>query len=65
MPGTQWYGSDNTDRIISGEAPQRRNRRTGQIETMQVDGLDSTDDSRPIRPFWPDQHVDPFQAGLT
>jgi len=63
MPGTQWYGSENTERIIKGEAPQRRNRRTGHVETMEVDGLDSTADDRPVRPYWPDQQVDPFQGG--
>lgn len=65
MPGTQWYGNDNTDRIIRGEAPQRLNRRTGRVEIMEIDGLDSTDDTRPVRPYWPDQQVDPFQAGMS
>lgn len=59
--GAKWYGDENVARLELGEAPQRRNRRTGQVETLLVDGLDSPNSQVTLRPHWPEQHVDPFQ----
>lgn len=61
IPGIQWYGPGNVERLLGGNAPERRNRRTGQIETMDLAGLDSPGSAMSLRPHWPEEQIDPFQ----
>lgn len=59
--GARWYGDANLERLHDGEAPQRRNRRSGHVENLQIDGLESPNTHMALRPHWPDEQVDPFQ----
>jgi len=61
IPGVRWYGEANVDRMAEGKAPERRNRRSGKMETMQLSGLRSKNDDDPPRPHWPNEELDPFE----
>lgn len=63
IPNVRWYGEENVDRMVQGKAPQRRNRRNGRIETMQLSGLKSAEDAASARPRWPGDEIDPFRGG--
>lgn len=63
IPNVRWYGEENLDRMVHGKAPQRRNRRTGKVETMQLAGLKSAADAGAARPRWPGTEIDPFLEG--
>jgi len=62
IPGVRWYGEPNVERMAEGKAPERRNRRTGKMETMQLSGLRSKNDEDPPRPHWPNEELDPFEV---
>lgn len=61
IPGVHWYGEPNVDRMIEGKPPQRRNRRTGKMESMHLSGLRSATDTELARPHWPSEELDPFE----
>lgn len=61
IPGVRWYGEANVERMAEGKAPERRNRRSGKMETMQLSGLRSKNDDDPPRPHWPNEELDPFE----
>lgn len=60
MAGSQWYGDEGIDRMTRGLPPQRRNRRTGHVETLDIGAVPTVDGTQAARPHWPDEHVDPF-----
>lgn len=61
IAGTRWYGAGNITRLADGEPPQRLNRRTGETETMALEGLGSPGQPGAPRPYWPGDDIDPFQ----
>jgi len=62
IPGVRWYGEPNVNRMAEGKPPERRNRRNGKIETMQLSGLRNKNDNDPPRPHWPNEELDPFEV---
>lgn len=58
---TRMFGEGNHQRMADGKPPKRRNRRTGRVESMQLEGTDfqSTGGLTPV-PNWPTSDVDPF-----
>ena len=59
--GSAIFGAQNIERMKEGKPPQRRNYRSGKIETMRISprSFDESDGEIPI-PYWPSSGVDPF-----
>lgn len=62
--GASTFGQANLARLQSGKPPQRRNPRTGRIETMQLPAAtyDDSNGELPV-PSWPTVAIDPFASG--
>lgn len=58
--GATLFGARNVTRMVDGQPPQRRNARTGRMESMRLPvGSSSADGETPI-PHWPSHELDPF-----
>ncbi len=64
--GAALFGAPNMDRMGVGKPPQRRNPRTGAIETMRLPqaSYHATNGATPL-PEWPCAEIDPFDQGAT
>jgi hypothetical protein len=60
--GAATFGDANIERMGEGRSPQRRNRRTGRIESMRLPNVnfEDTDGQTPV-PTWPGTEIDPFK----
>jgi hypothetical protein len=62
--GSAIFGTANIERMCDGKPPQRRNYRTGKLETMRITPISFQESSGEIPiPYWPSTAVDPFVNG--
>tara|TARA_B100000131_G_scaffold320188_1_gene367695 strand:+ start:1035 stop:1796 length:762 start_codon:yes stop_codon:yes gene_type:complete len=63
--GSAIFGTQNIERMKEGKPPQRRNYKSGKIETMRISpkSFEESEGQIPI-PYWPSNAVDPFGAPL-
>ena len=59
--GSAIFGAQNTERMKEGKPPQRRNFKSGKMETMRISpkSFEESEGEIPI-PYWPSNAVDPF-----
>ncbi|MBF82362.1 MAG: hypothetical protein CL522_03050 [Actinobacteria bacterium] len=59
--GSAIFGAQNIERMKEGKPPQRRNFKSGKMETMRISpkSYDESGGEIPI-PYWPSNAVDPF-----
>ena len=59
--GSAIFGVHNTERMKDGKPPQRRNFKSGKMETMRISpkSFEESEGEIPI-PYWPSNAVDPF-----
>ena len=60
--GDSHFGDENRGRMHEGKPPQRRNPRTGRVETMQLVGLRQASNADDVRMRWADDSIDPWSA---
>ena len=59
--GSAIFGTANIERMRDGKPPQRRNYRTGKLETMRITPISFQESGGEIPiPYWPSTAVDPF-----
>ena len=59
--GSAIFGAQNIERMKEGKPPQRRNFKSGKMETMRISpkSFEESEGEIPI-PYWPSNAVDPF-----